>query len=124
MLSFALLTLFVFCGLVYARASKALNALDKLRHELEPPEMPQPMLHAATEFARKMGIPLAPGNEELKAFCARHGRAAEYQRANRMLFGSILVALAAAFLILRLGPMTPKALPPSSGQARPPASVP
>lgn len=117
MLSFALLVLFVVCGLVYARASKTLNSLDKLRLQLEPPAQPQAMLHAATQFARKMGIPLAPGNEELRAFCVRHGHGDDYSRANRLLLGSILVALACAVLIVRLGPVTSKApvTPVSSG---------
>jgi hypothetical protein len=120
MLSFALLVLFVFCGLVYARASKQLNAFDTQRMEKEPPEAPNAMLHSATQFARKMGIPLAPGNDELKAFCERHGLGADYQRANRILFGSILVALACAFAIIRLGPVATKpASPPSAGEAAP-----
>jgi hypothetical protein len=120
MLSFALLVLFVFCGLVYARASKQLNAFDKLRMEKEPPEAPNAMLHSATQFARKMGIPLAPGNDELKAFCDRQGLSADYQKANRLLFGSILVALGCAFAIIRLGPVTQKpAAPPSTSEAAP-----
>lgn len=106
MLSFALLVLFLFCGLVYARASKQLNALDKLRMELEPPEAPNAMLHSATQFARKMGVPLAPGNDELKAFCERQGLGTDYKRANQNLFGAIIVALMCAFAIIRLGPMT------------------
>ena len=106
MLSLALLVLFLFCGLVYARASKQLNAFDKLRMEKEPPEAPNAMLHAATQFARKMGIPMAPGNDELKAFCERHGLGADYKRANQRLFGSIIVALMCAVAIIRLGPMT------------------
>ena len=119
MLSFALLVLFVFCGLVYARASKQLNAFDKLRMEKEPPEAPNAMLHSATQFARKMGVPLAPGNEELKAFCQRQGLGADYTRANRMLFGSILVALACGYAIIRLGPVTTKPAPPSTSEAAP-----
>ena len=105
MFSFALLVLFIFCGLVYARASKALTRLDRLRLEKEPPAQPEPILHAATEFARRVGIPMAPGNEELKKFCARNGLTPEYTRANRMLFGAILVALACAYGVIKLGPV-------------------
>ena len=95
---------FLACGLVYARASKTLTRLDLQRLEKEPPAQPQPILHAATEFARRVGIPMAPGNDELKAFCARHGLTPEYTRANRLLFGAILVALACAYGIIKLGP--------------------
>jgi hypothetical protein len=120
MFSFALLVLFVFCGLVYGRASKQLNAFDKLRMEKEPPEAPNDILHSATQFARKMGVPLAPGNEELKAFCERQGLGAAYQRANRMLFGAILVALVCAYAIIRLGPVTAKPGPlPSASETVP-----
>lgn len=105
MLSWALLVLFVFCGLFFARASKRLNKLDKLRLEKEPPPAPAPMLHAATEFARRMGIPMAPGGEELKSFCERNGLGAEYHRANRVLYGAIILALACAFFIIKLGPL-------------------
>jgi hypothetical protein len=120
MLSFVLLVLFVFCGLVYARASKQLNAFDKLRMEKEPPEAPNAMLHSATQFARKMGIPLAPGNDELKAFCERHGLGADYTRANQRLFGSIVVALLCALAIIRLGPVgTKTAAPPSTVDTAP-----
>lgn len=123
MLSLALLVVFVVCGLVYARASKQLNAFDKLRMEREPPEAPNHLLHSATQFARKMGIPLAPGNDELKAFCDRQGLGADYARANRLLFGSILIALACAFAIIRLGPMSvPQPVSqPSAKQAAPPS---
>lgn len=100
----ALLVLFVFCGLVYSRATKALVALDKLRLETEPPAAPENILGAATDFARKMGITLAPGGTELKSFCERHGLGAEYQRQNRRLFGAILVALACAYFIIKMSP--------------------
>jgi hypothetical protein len=119
MLSFALLVLFVFCGLFYARASKQLNAFDKLRLEKEPPPIPDSMLHSATQFARKMGVPLAPGNDELKAFCERQGLGADYKRANRMLFGSILVALVCAYAIIRLGPIQKPGQPPAQSEAAP-----
>ena len=76
-----------------------------LRLEKEPPAQPEPILHAATEFARRVGIPMAPGNEELKAFCARNGLTPEYTRANRLLFGSLLVALACAYGVIKLGPI-------------------
>ena len=105
MLSFALLVVFIFCGLIYARASKTLTRLDRLRLEKEPPAQPEPILHAATEFARRVGIPMAPGNEELMAFCARNGLTPEYTRANRLLFGSLLVALACAYGVIKLGPI-------------------
>lgn len=118
-ISFALLVVFVLCGLVFARASKALNALDTLRLKTEPPEAPQHALHAATQFARRMGIPMAPGGEELKSFCERHGRGAEYARAHRLLFGSVLVALACAFVIIRLGPAVPKPATVGTSQAQP-----
>lgn len=120
MVSFALLVLFVLCGLVYGRASKQLNAFDKMRMEKEPPEAPNAMLHSATQFARKMGIPMAPGNDELKAFCERHGLGADYKRANQRLFGSIIVALLCAFTIIRLGPMTAtkSVQPPTVGETQ------
>lgn len=97
----ALLVLFVYCGLIYGRATKELVRLDKLRLEKEPPPAPDNILGAATDFARKMGITLAPGGTELKGFCERNGLADEYQRHNRRLYASILVALMCAYLIIK-----------------------
>lgn len=108
MFSLALLTLFIVCGLVFARASKTLGRLDKLRLEKEPPPAPDPFLGAATEFARRMGIPMAPGGDVLKDFCRRHALIAEYDRANRLMYGSIIVAVACAAIVIMLGPITPK----------------
>lgn len=103
MLSLTLLTLFIVCGLVFARASKELSRLDKLRLEKEPPPNPDPILGAATEFARRMGIPMAPGGEQLKDFCRRHGLSASYDRANRLMYTSIGVAIMCAFVIIKFG---------------------
>jgi hypothetical protein len=106
MISLALLVVFIFSGLVYARSSKALIKLDKIRLEKEPPASPDTSVTgAATEFARRIGIPMAPGGDELKGFCERHGLSAEYHRANRSLFGAIIVALACGYIIIKLGPM-------------------
>lgn len=99
-----LLIVFLVCGLVYGRASKELQRLDKLRIEKEPPPLPENMLGAATDFARKMGITLAPGGEELKRFCDKHGHGAAYSSANRRLYGAIVVALLCAFIIIKMGP--------------------
>lgn len=107
MISIALLVVFLWCGLMYSRANKELLRLDKLRLEKEPPETPQAILGAATAFMRKMGLPLAPGGDELKAFCARNGLAAEYERANNRMIGSIVVALMCIVGILWIG--SPKA---------------
>jgi magnesium-transporting ATPase (P-type) len=108
MLSLALLTLFIVCGLVFARASKELSRLDRLRLEREPPPNPDPILGAATEFARRMGIPMAPGGEVLKDFCRRHDLIAAYDRANRLMYGSIVVAVLCAAIVIKLGPITAK----------------
>jgi hypothetical protein len=107
MLSLALLTLFIVCGLVFARASKELSRLDKLRLEKEPPPNPDPILGAATEFARRMGIPMAPGGEVLRDFCRRHDLTARYDRANRLMYTSIIVAIACAAIVIKLGPVKP-----------------
>jgi hypothetical protein len=107
MWSFVLLVVFLFCGLAYARATKELNRLDKIRIEKEPPKDPDATLGAATEFARRMGIPMAPGGDVLKDYCARNGLSNEYTRANRLLFGSILIALACAYFIIKFGPVKP-----------------
>jgi hypothetical protein len=109
--SIALLTLFIVCGLVFARASKTLGRLDKLRLEKEPPPNPDPIIGAATEFARRMGIPMAPGGEILKDFCRRHGLIQEYDRANRLMYTSIIVAIACAVIVIKLGPITPASAP-------------
>jgi hypothetical protein len=103
-LSVVLLIVFVACGFVYGQASKDLQRLDKLRITTEPPPLPDNILGAATDFARKMGITLAPGGAELKSFCDRHGHGETYTRANRRLYGAIIVALACAYFIIRLGP--------------------
>jgi hypothetical protein len=107
MISFGLLVIFLWCGLVYSRASKEMVRLDKLRLEREPPDAPKAILGAATEFMRKMGLPMAPGGDELKAFCARNGLSQEYDRANNRLLGSIVVAVTCVVAILWLGGKQP-----------------
>lgn len=102
-LSSVLLVLFVACALIYARATRELVRLDRLRLETEPPKLPDDMLGAATRFARQMGITLAPGGDELKSFCERHGHGDAYKRANRRLYGAILVALCCAYFAIRFG---------------------
>jgi hypothetical protein len=99
-----LLVLFLVCGLIYARASKELQRLDKLRLQNDPPPNPDNMLGSATEFARKMGVTLAPGGEELKKYCERNGHGDAYNRANRRLYGAILIALMCAYFIIKMSP--------------------
>lgn len=101
--SISLLVLFTACAFVYGWSTRKLVKLDKLRLEKEPPPMPDATLGSATEFARRMGLTLAPGNEELKSFCERHGLAADYRNANRWLYGSIIVAFACVFILVKLG---------------------
>ncbi len=102
MTSLILLVVFLIAALVYARASKAMQRLDTIRLEREPPDAPTAALGAATEFLNKMGMPMAPGGDELKAFCERQGLGPDYQRANRQMLGAITVAAFSIAVVLWL----------------------
>jgi hypothetical protein len=105
-LPFLLLIAFVLAALGYGVATRRLVKLDKRRLQLEPPPLPDPVLGAATDFARRMGLTLAPGSDELKDFCTRHGLAREYRIANAMLYVSILVGFAVVIVMIRSGGRT------------------
>lgn len=102
-LSLALLVLFTACAFVYGWATRRLVKLDKLRLEKEPPPLPEATLGAATEFAKRMGLTIAPGNDELKSFCERNGLGIEYRNANRWLYGAILVSFVCVFILVKTG---------------------
>jgi hypothetical protein len=104
MWSFALLLVFLACALIYARANQELVRLDKLRLAKEPPKLPDTMPPALKNFIQRIGMPKMSGSDELKDFCARNGLTADYDRANRRLYGSILVGLACCYFILKIGP--------------------
>jgi hypothetical protein len=106
-LSLFLLVLFLFCGLVYARATKALQRLDELRLISEGQTGPGNLATAAANLARRMGMTLAPSGEELRAFCEANGHGETYKRATRHLYGSIAIALLCAGAILMLSPAKP-----------------
>jgi hypothetical protein len=112
MTALALLVVFLLAALVYARATKDMQRLDKIRLEREPPPPPEALLGAATDFMRKMGLPMAPGGRELEQFCARNGLQSDYDRANRKLLGAIAVAGLCIAAIVWLGPM-PRPTPPA-----------
>jgi hypothetical protein len=84
-------------------STRRLVRLDKLRLEKEPPAAPDAMLGAATDFMRKMGLTLAPGGDELRDFCNRHGLASEYRSANRMLYASIVIGVACVYGMVKFG---------------------
>ena len=102
MISLALLVIFLIASLVYGRASKDMQRLDKMRLEREPPDAPAAILGAATEFLNKMGLPMAAGGDELQAFCNRSGLGDEYRRTNRRLLGAIVVAVLCIAAILAI----------------------
>lgn len=101
--SLLLLALFTACAFVYGWSTRRLVKLDKLRLEKEPPPLPEATLGAATEFAKRMGLTIAPGNDDLKAFCERNGLGIDYRNANRWLYGSIAVAFVCLYLLLKSG---------------------
>lgn len=101
--TFSILLLVAFVGAAFAHgwATRRLIKLDKLRLEKEPP--PASVLPPGlTGLTQRLGLKLAPSNEELKSFCERHGLADEYRNANRWLYASIAVGLAAVFLLSKL----------------------
>jgi hypothetical protein len=106
MVSFVLMIVFLVSGLVFSRSSKELNRLNKLRLEHEAPKDQDAATHALAEFTRRMGMgmAMAPGGDVLKDFCARQGLSNEYNRANRAMYGAILIALACAYFIIKIGP--------------------
>jgi hypothetical protein len=52
---------------------------------------------------KKMGLAIAPGGEELKAFCEKNGLAGEYRRANFQLYGAIVLAFLCIFFVIKAG---------------------
>jgi hypothetical protein len=101
-IQFALLIVFLYCGLIYSRATKELIALDELRIAKESPSLPKGLVKAGN-VARRM-FTFAPGGEELEKFCERNGFADKYRDQNRRLYGAIAVALVCAAVILWLTP--------------------
>ena len=101
--SLLLLAVFTACAFVYGWSTRRLVKLDKLRLEKEPPPLPDATLGAATEFAKRMGLTIAPGNDELKAFCERNGHGIAYRNANRWLYGSIIVAFVCLYFLVKGG---------------------
>lgn len=99
----SLVAVFTACALVYGWATRRLVKLDKLRLEKEPPPLPDATLGAATEFAKRMGLTIAPGNDDLKAFCERNGLGIEYRNANRWLYSAIAIAFVCLYFMVKTG---------------------
>lgn len=101
--SISLLIVFTACAFVYGWSTRRLVKLDKIRLEKEPPPLPESTLGAATEFAKRMGLTIAPGNDELKSFCERNGLGKDYRIANRWLYGSIIISFVCVFILVKTG---------------------